>query len=60
MNAVRIKVCGLTRIDDVAAAAAAGVDAVGFVLWPGSPRATTVATAAQLGAALPPWTVRVP
>jgi phosphoribosylanthranilate isomerase len=59
VNAVRIKVCGLTRIEDVAAAADAGVDAVGFVLWPGSPRATTVATAARLGAVLPPWTTRV-
>jgi phosphoribosylanthranilate isomerase len=59
VNGVRIKVCGLTRLEDVAAAAEAGVDAVGFVLWPGSPRATTVATAARLGAALPPWTVRV-
>lgn len=59
MNAVRIKVCGLTRIEDVAAAADAGVDAVGFVLWPGSPRAIGIETAARLGAALPPWTVRV-
>ena len=59
MNAVRIKVCGLTRLDDVAAAAAVEVDAVGFVLWPGSPRGITAVTAARLGAALPPWTVRV-
>jgi phosphoribosylanthranilate isomerase len=59
VNAVRIKVCGLTRSEDVAAAAGAGVDAVGFVLWPGSPRAITIDAAARLGAALPPWTVRV-
>ena len=57
--AVRVKICGLTRIDDVAAAARAGADAVGFVLWPGSPRAVTVERAAELGRALPPWTARV-
>jgi phosphoribosylanthranilate isomerase len=59
MTAVRIKVCGLTRLDDVAAAAAVDVDAVGFVLWPGSPRAVSVEVATRLAAALPPWTVRV-
>jgi phosphoribosylanthranilate isomerase len=59
VNALRIKVCGITRIDDAAVAGRADVDAVGFVLWPGSPRAVTVDQAAQLGRALPPWTVRV-
>jgi phosphoribosylanthranilate isomerase len=59
MSAVRIKVCGLTRADDVAAAGRADIDAVGFVLWPGSPRAVAVARAAELGRGLPPWVVRV-
>lgn len=36
-----VKVCGLTRKADVDAAVAAGADAVGFVLWQGSPRAVT-------------------
>ena len=35
-----VKVCGLTRPEDVAAAAAAGADLAGFVLAPDSPRAT--------------------
>jgi phosphoribosylanthranilate isomerase len=34
----RIKICGLTREADVAAACAAGADAVGFVCYPKSPR----------------------
>jgi indole-3-glycerol phosphate synthase/phosphoribosylanthranilate isomerase len=36
-----VKVCGLTRDEDVAAAAAAGADLAGFVLVPESPRAAT-------------------
>ena len=36
-----VKVCGLTREEDVAAAAEAGADLAGFVLAPESPRATT-------------------
>jgi indole-3-glycerol phosphate synthase len=36
-----VKVCGLTREDDVSAAADAGADLLGFVLAPESPRAAT-------------------
>ena len=39
MPDTRVKVCGLTRKEDVAAAIAAGAWALGFVMWPGSPRA---------------------
>ena len=37
----RIKICGLTREADVAAAVAAGADAIGFVCYPKSPRSFT-------------------
>lgn len=59
MTRVRLKVCGLTREPDVDAVAALDVDAVGFVLWPGSPRAVTTDRAAALGRRLPPWMARV-
>jgi phosphoribosylanthranilate isomerase len=38
---MRIKFCGMTREQDVDEAVAHGVDAIGFVLWPESPRAVT-------------------
>jgi phosphoribosylanthranilate isomerase len=50
----RIKICGLTREQDVDAAVAAGTDAVGFVLYAPRPRAVTPERAAQLARRLPP------
>ena len=51
----RIKICGLTREQDVDAAVAAGADAIGFVLYPKSPRAVTPERAAELAKRLPPF-----
>ncbi|MDP9930098.1 phosphoribosylanthranilate isomerase [Variovorax paradoxus] len=51
----RIKICGLTREADVDAAVEAGADAVGFVLYPASPRAVTAERAAELASRLPPF-----
>ncbi len=51
----RIKICGLTREGDVDAAVAAGADAIGFVLYPKSPRAVTPPRAAALARRLPPF-----
>jgi phosphoribosylanthranilate isomerase len=51
----RIKVCGLTREADVDAAVAAGADAIGFVLYPRSPRAVSPARAGELARRLPPF-----
>ena len=60
MNArTRIKICGLTREADVDAAVQAGVDAVGFVLWAGSPRHVTPARARELARRLPPFVTPV-
>ncbi len=55
----RIKICGLTREADVDAAVAAGVDAVGFVLYDKSPRYVTLQRAAELARRLPPFVVPV-
>lgn len=51
----RIKICGLTREADVDAAIEAGADAIGFVLYPKSPRAVTLERAAELASRLPPF-----
>lgn len=59
MQRTRIKICGLTRPDDVSAAANAGADAVGFVFYPPSPRFVRVEDATGLSAAVPPFVTRV-
>lgn len=51
----RIKMCGLTRIEDVEAAVDAGAHAVGLVFYPPSPRYVDLATAATLARAVPPF-----
>ena len=52
---MRIKICGLTREEDVDAAVAAGVDAIGFVFYPPSPRYVTPLRAAELAKRIPPF-----
>jgi len=51
----RIKICGLTREADVDAAVEAGADAIGFVLYPASPRYVTPQRAAELAKRIPPF-----
>jgi len=51
----RIKICGLTREQDVDAVVEAGADAIGFVLYPKSPRFVPVERAAELASRLPPF-----
>jgi phosphoribosylanthranilate isomerase len=55
----RVKVCGITRLEDALAAVEAGVDALGFNLWPGSKRHVPLARAADIASALPPGVLRV-
>jgi phosphoribosylanthranilate isomerase len=55
----RIKICGLTREQDVDAAVAAGADAIGFVLYKASPRYVSPQRAAELASRLPPFVTPV-
>lgn len=55
----RIKICGLTREADVDAAVQAGADAIGFVLYPHSPRFVSPERAGELARRLPPFVTPV-
>ena len=51
----RIKVCGITSVEDADAAVRAGVDAIGLVFAAESPRRITTTTARRIVATLPPF-----
>jgi len=55
----RIKICGVSRPEDVAAAVESGADAVGFVFHPSSPRCVSIEQAARLARELPPFVTPV-
>lgn len=55
----RIKICGLTRRQDVLTVSASGTDAIGLVFYDKSPRHVTIEQAAQLAAAIPPFVTLV-
>ncbi len=55
----RIKICGLTREADVDAAVHAGADAIGFVLYPRSPRFVSPERAGELARRLPAFVTPV-
>ena len=59
MTDIRVKICGLTSAEAVAAAADAGARYVGFVFFPKSPRNISVDLAAELAAEVPPGIAKV-
>jgi phosphoribosylanthranilate isomerase len=55
----RVKICGFTRVDEAVYAAHQGVDAIGLVFYPPSPRNVTIEQAKNITAALPAFTTVV-
>lgn len=55
----RIKMCGITRLEDALTCVEAGVDALGFNFWSGSKRHVTLAQAEEIARVLPPGVLRV-
>ena len=52
---MRVKICGITRVEDGVEAARLRVDAIGLVFYPKSPRNVSIARASAIIAALPPF-----
>ncbi|MDR5761840.1 phosphoribosylanthranilate isomerase [Caballeronia sp. LZ035] len=59
LHRTRVKLCGLSRAEEVQHAVALGADAVGFVFYPPSPRSVSVAQAAELARHVPPLVTAV-
>ncbi len=55
----RVKICGITRVEDALFAAQQGVDALGLVFYAPSPRAVGIQQAADIVAQLPPFVTTV-
>ncbi len=52
---IRVKICGVTTVEDAVLAAELGASAIGMVFWPGSPRSVEPARAKAIVQALPPF-----
>ncbi len=59
MSTVRIKICGITRLEDAQSAADHGADAIGFIFFEKSTRHITPQRAARISTSLPPLLGRV-
>jgi phosphoribosylanthranilate isomerase len=56
---VKVKICGITTVADAEAVVQAGADAVGLMLYSGSPRHVSIDAAQEIARSLPPHVLRV-
>jgi phosphoribosylanthranilate isomerase len=56
---VRVKICGITRLEDALDAVAQGADAIGLVFYEGSPRNVTISQAAEIVNQIPAFVTTV-